>query len=291
MSEMAQIIAAAWRIAFLTASAPVIGAVLLLAIGQVTGARWQAFASLAAVAPWLMPGAALLGAAQFLIPAPAHLHLWLAWWAVLPRALLATAALAFASARLRAEAGSTFAAVTLAVYAVVVTPLAFDWMLGQSPGHAASATGMMHLTQSIGSAAALALVLRLGSPIFRRDMARLMVAAMLGLAYLGYMDFLIVWYGNLPAHVGFYVARTVGIMSLPIWSGLAVGLAMPLLLLWLMPQERGLRPAGACVLIGMALLDAWWVSGGLAAVLGGLVGGGLLLTLVVHRMSGEPSHG
>lgn len=288
---LATTLAPAWRIAFLAASAPVVGAVLLLAISRVTGARWQAFAPLAALAPWLMPGAALLGACETMVAKPPHLTLWLAWWAVLLRGLLATAGLAYASARLRAGAGETFAGVTLAIYALVVTPLASDWMLGQAPGHAVSAIGLMHLTQSIGAAAACALMMRLGSPSFRRDMAKLMIAAMLGLAYLAFMDVLIVWYGNLPSHVGFYLQRgTVG-MAWPAWSGLAVGLVAPIMLLWQMRENGGQHLAGACVLTGMALFDGWWVSGGLLAMLGGMVVSAALLLSVSHLARREVEHG
>lgn len=289
MSALLAQIAATWRIAFLMAGAPVVGAVLLLAIGRLTGARWQAFAPMAAAAPWLVAGAVLLGLAQAMVAAPLLLHMWLAWWAVLLRGVFATSALSLASARLRRGASESFAAITLAAYAIVVTPLAFDWMLGFSPGHAVSAIGLMQLAQSIGSAAATALVLQMGSPAFRRDMARLMIAAMLGLAYLGYMDFLIVWYGNLPAHVGFYLMREPGVIM--VWAGLAVGLAGPILLLWLAGEDRGQRPAGVCVLIGMALLDAWWVSGGVAAILGGLLLGGLLFVPILSPLPGEVSRG
>lgn len=291
MSTIAPTLVAVWRIAFLTLSAPVIGAVLMLAIGRVTGARWHAIAPLCAPAFWLMPGAAGLAVCAALVPAPPHLHLWLSWWAVLLRALVVTGALSLTAARLRQGTGPTFAAITLAVYAMLVTPLAFDWMLGQVPGHAVSAVGMMHATQSIGSATAAALILRLGSPAFRRDMARLMVAAALGLAYLAFMDFLIVWYGNLPAHVDFYLARTAGEMAPFAWGALVLGLAAPILLLWLSGEDRGQRPAAACVLAGMLLFNAWWVAGGIAAILGAIALAGLLLALVWRLAPGEAHHG
>ena len=41
----------------------------------------------------------------------------------------------------------------------------------------------------------------------RRDLAYLVTASGLGLAYLLYIDFAIVWFGNLPAHVAWYATR------------------------------------------------------------------------------------
>ena len=47
------VLADAWRIAFLTAAAPVLGAVLLLAVVRLTGARWEGFAAPGRLAPTL----------------------------------------------------------------------------------------------------------------------------------------------------------------------------------------------------------------------------------------------
>ena len=38
-------------------------------------------------------------------------------------------------------------------------------------------------------------------------MSKLMVAAALGLGYLAYMDYLILWSATCPAKIGFYVTR------------------------------------------------------------------------------------
>ena len=267
MSGLVAELAAAWRIGFLTLSAPVIGAVTLLAIGGLTGARWEALGAVARAAPLLILGGVMMGPAQLAHPVPPHLELWLAWWAVALRGALAGLLVAWAAARLRRGASETIAGVVLAVFAVVVTPMGGDWMLGHVPGYSVSAIGMMMFAESVAGAAAISLVASLGGAALREDMAKLMVAAALGLAYLAFMDFLIVWFGNLPPRVGFYLDRGTPTMVALVWSALAAGLAVPIALLWLVGGERGLRLAGLSTLVALFLFNLWWVGGGLSAAL------------------------
>jgi hypothetical protein len=282
--------AAAWRIAFVTASAPVIGAVLLLAIARVTGARWDPLDRLAASAVWFLPAGALLGLSQLAVVAPGHLVVWMSWWAVSLRGLIVITALAFASWRLRQRASTTFAAVVLALYATVVTPWASDTMLGHAPGHPVSAIGMMQLTQSVAGATAVALAGRMGSVVFQRDMGKLMIAAALGLAYLAYMDYLIVWYGNLPSRVGFYADRSSWAMALLVWAGLVTGLTVPILLLWQVRADWGQRLAGLSVLAGLLLFNLWWIGGGWLAGLGGIALTGVVAALGWRLVCAGDSH-
>ena len=280
-------LAAAWQILTISLAAPIMGSVLLLAIARLTGAGWDV---LRVPARWavLLPAVALLGIAQLASPPPPHLETWLAWWAVALRGLVAGGAFAFAASRLLHGGGETLAGVTLALYAALVTPIASDWMLGQAPGHPVSAVGMMMFVESIGTAAALPLALGLGDLPFRRDMAKLGVAAALGLAYLAYMDFLIVWFGNVPARVGFYLERGTPAMSLLASGALLVGLAAPIASLSLVGGERGQRIAGVTLLAGAVLFNIWWVAGGL---LGSLLGLALVAAVAVLAQRRAVAHG
>lgn len=271
LSTLILALAAAWRIAFLAVGTPIMGAVLLLAIARVTGADWWPFDPLAAKVGRLIPVAALLGLCALPNPAPAHLALWMSWWGIGLRALIATTALALASARLRSGADVTLAAIILAVTALLITPIASDWMLSQAPGHPVSAIGMMLFTQSLAGATAFALAAELGSVEFRRDMARLMIAAVLGLGYLAYMDYLIVWYGNLPSRVGFYAERSAPAQGFLVCAALAAGILAPIGLLWQSRARWSERMAGLGVLAALFLFDAWWIGGGVLALLLGLL--------------------
>jgi len=292
VNGLAVILADAWRIALLTAAAPIIGSVLLLAIARLTGARWTGIDRLGSLAAWLVAGGALLGLGQIGVDAPVHLKPWMSWWGVGLRMGLAGLVMAYAAGRLRAAASTTFAGVTLALYTALATPLASDWMLGQVPGHPVSAIGMMLTVEAIAAAAAVMLVAGWGTLPTRQDLSRLMVAALLGLGYLTFMDFLIIWFGNLPSRVGFYLDRSTPVMVALVWAAVLSGLVAPVGLLSLVRGERGRRAAGGAALVGLLLFNCWWVAGGVVAVLLGAVLSVLLAggaTVLLRRR--EVAHG
>ena len=270
------VVADAWRILFLAGSAPVVGSALMILIAGVTGGRWPAAERAARWLPLAAVGAALLGPAQAATPAPPHLALWLNPVAVGARGLVAVAGLWAAVVPLRAGCSPTRAGVTLGLYAWLVTPIASDWMLGQVPGHPVSAAGMMLVCQQVAAATALPLAAGWGDERQRADLVRLMAAAALGLGYLMFVDYLIIWFGNLPARVDFYRLRGGGWGLVPLLPALLLGWAVPLVLL---VTGRSVA-AGWSVLAAILLVDCWWVGGGpvawsLAGLGLALVGGGL----------------
>jgi hypothetical protein len=271
------VLASAVRILFLVASAPVMGSALLTLIAVLTGADWPAGRRAGSWLPVVAIGAVVMGVVQIATPPPPHLALWLHPVAVAARAVAVPAALWLAIGRLGAGRSPTSAGITLALYAVVVTPIASDWMLGQVPSHTVSAAGMMLVCQQVAAATALPLAFGWGGERERQDLAKLMVAAGLGLGYLIFMDYLIVWFGNLPAHVGFYSERG-GLAAI---AALLLGWAVPIALLATgAPRLR--RHAGVAVLAASFVADAWWVGGGvLAAALALLVVG---MTVAGSRM-------
>lgn len=274
--SIASILADAWRVLFLTASAPLIGGVLLAAIGRVTGAQWSVALSPPGATRLTIVGAALLGFAQMATALPPHLAIWMSPLLVGVRAVIACGVLAFAGVRLAGGASETFAAVTLALYAVFVTPVAMDWLLGEVPGHSVSSAGMIVFVEQIAGACACALVLARGTPRFRADMAKLMIAAALGLGYLIFMDYVILWFGNLPSRVGFYVARSTPAAAVAVWLALIAGLVLPVAGLVLQPGRRGERIAGTSVLVALFVVNGWWVGGGVVMWLLAAAGLGLM---------------
>ena len=277
--SLAEILAATWRTVFVTAGAPAIGSVLLLAIARLVGADWRAAALPLLAMRLTVVGAALLGLAQAATVPPGHLATWMHPLAVGARAIAFAGAVAVAGTRLRNGVSRGEAGVVLAVYAWVVTPVASDWLLGQVPGHSVSAVGMILFVEQIAGACALTLMRGVAEARLRRDLGALMIAGMLGLGYLAYMDYLIVWYGNLPARVPFYLDRS-GPAALPaVLGALLVGLAAPIGLL----ATGRARLAGGSVLVGLGLFNLWWVGGGLlsAAVAGAALA--LLLGFAARR--------
>lgn len=252
-----------WRVAFLTGGAPLLGAVLLLLIARVVGADWGAFRPLAAPVPLLLVGVLPIVGAQWAAELPDHLRLWANPWAVGVRGLIAVALFAFAARRV-AGASRSFAAVALALYAVLVSPVAFDWLLGMTPGHSVSAAGMMLACAQVGGACA-ALLLTQPDARIARDMGGMLVAAALGLSYLAFMDYVIHWYGDLPERVAWYVPRVAVGPSLVAAAALLLGLGVPIVALGVLREPPARRMAGASALAGLFLFNCWWVGGGLLA--------------------------
>jgi hypothetical protein len=271
-----------WRAAFLLLSAPSIGAVALLLIARVVGADWDA-----ALMP-MLPALAWLGflaipvvVGQALFHDPdGHLHLWLSPLAFTVRSVLALlfwwwTARRFACGRM------TRPGPLLLAHGLVVSVMAYDWLLGVAPAQPDSVAPMVLAVMQIGGASALACAVGLGTVTQRRDLAYLLVASALGLSYFLYIDFVIVWFGNLPAHVGWYVDRDVLPASLSPALALLLGLLAPILLVGLARSDTSRRWAGRSALLALGLVAVWIVAGpggwiGLGAALAAMVAvGGL----------------
>ena len=273
--------ATGWRVAFLTICGPMIGAVLMLAIARLTGADWPAFEPIALATPILLAGAIGIGLSQVASPAPSHLARWQGPIAVGMRSLVAAGAVAWTGRRIAAHTGITWVAIGLALYAVVVTVVGSDWMLGGAPGHAVSAVGMILFVEEIGGACALVLLLGWGQERFRRDMGKMLAACGLGLSYLVFMDYLVLWYGDLPSRVGWYAVRSAPPMVAIALSALGAGLVVPIAAQALIGGDRGLRIAGGFSAIGLLLLNLWWTDAGWRAFIAAVAAGWLLASIAV----------
>jgi hypothetical protein len=276
---------AGWRAGFLLLLAVPVGATVLLLIARLTSARWEtALRPLLAPMPWLFPAAVPLLIGQALAaPPPPHLALWLSWPAFGFRALIALGAwTAMARVLAAGRMTATGAGLSLVAHGMIVSILAPDWLLGLAPGQPQTAIGITLAVTQILAACAAACVLDRGETAARRDLAHLLIAALLGIAYLLFVDFLVIWYGNLPARVGWYQART----TLP-WSvlpsiALVGGVALPILLI---AGSTAFRPAGAAALIGLALILCWLIGVGGIASLAGVAATLLLAAPLCKRMA------
>ena len=286
-------VATGWRAAFLTASAPIFGAVLMLMIARVVVTDWSPLAPLTLALPMILLFGLLILPAQFAAEVPDHLRLWASPWAIALRTLIAIAALWFAAARLRGGASRSFAAVALALWTMLITYIAYDWMLGGDPGHPATAVGMMLTVEQVGGACAALLILGHGETKLRRDLSYLLIAAALGLSYMIFMDYLIKWYADLPSQVDWYLKRDHA-MALLAAAGLCFGLFGPILALVFARGEQGRRIAGGSALFGLLLINLWWVAADWIAALAalfGLIWVGFWGQALGARRSGEQAHG
>jgi hypothetical protein len=94
-----------------------------------------------------------------------------------------------------------------------------------------------------------------------RDIGNLLVTAILFWAYIAFSQLLIIWAGNLPDEVRWYVHRTQGGW---LWVGLSLALlqfALPFVLLLQRDLKENSRRLGmmAAIILCMHVVDEFWV--------------------------------
>lgn len=270
-------LARGWLVAFAMWSSIPIGSVVLLAIHRLTGGEWGV-----AMAPVLRPAAALtpLVAIAFLpvvlaLPAvypwaadPAgtnadvlRLYLNAPFYAVRGAvALIGWSVLGIALAT--GWGGRLVAALGLVFHGLIISLIAVDWFLSVDAGYTSTAFAAMISIQQI--LAALAFVAVIGTPALdgkvAGDLGGLLIASVLGVIYLEFMTFLIVWYGDLPDKASWYVDRCAGGWVAVLLIALLFGALVPFGILLVRAARCSrfwLRVAGGLVLIGSALHFAW----------------------------------
>lgn len=164
-------------------------------------------------------------------------------------------------------------AVGLIVVGLALTFAAFDWLMSLEPAWYSTIYGVYVFAG--GYLAALALVAVIGWAESRRGggldsvvtpehfgaLGKLLLTFVIFWAYIGFSQYLIIWIGDVPADVSWYVSRSRGS-----WGALALVVAagqfaLPLILL--LPRELKRRPGllaalGAWLLV-MHALDVYWL--------------------------------
>lgn len=281
--------ASAWLFAAFLAMGLSAGAVSALLTARLTGGAWAE-----ALAPALRPmaGAMPLIGVVFLVlflfvptlypwaGEGAHDHLvgllFLNWPLVVAKLVVAIAGWSFAAffvLAMPAGRGQAAAGGMLVFHVVITTFLAYDWVLALQPAFTSSVFGAFTCILFLYSALALAAFFRpIASDKARIDVAGLIIACALGTLYIGFMQFLIIWYGDLPDTSKFYLDRASTPAVVILVAALVVGDLLPIALL-LTPagrRSRGrLRLAAGCALAGIAMHWGWCAMGlaGFAAVL------------------------
>ncbi|WP_421683181.1 YtxH domain-containing protein [Stutzerimonas urumqiensis] len=205
------------------------------------------------------------------------------WWA-LARWLLPT------TLRNPAGAGLGLIAVVLSV-----SLAAFDWAQSMAPHFASSIFGLLWLGRLMLSGIAACILLCLFTGATRPGVLRgLLSAAALAWIYLHFMQYLIVWYGNLPDEVRWYEVRG---RDWPLLTWLVAAQSLVFVATWWPLSARRLPLAvlaGSTLLLGLAEgawlslaslsgLHALWVALAMAAA--AAAGGGLMGVLALPRRS------
>lgn len=200
---------------------------------------------------------------------------YLALWGALAGALLALSPKNDATAEMVARRRGRLArvsAIGLVLYGLSATFAAIDWMMSLEPHWFSAVYGVTAMAGQgvVGFAIPVALLAwltgerdvdRLFDAQRRRDLGTLLLAAVTFWMYVTFSQFLIIWSGNLPEEITWYLAR-----SSPAWKELAAALialhfVVPFALL-LSPRVK--RSAGwlggiAALLLIMHVVEIFWL--------------------------------
>src|SRR5690606_15096206 len=113
----------------------------------------------------------------------------------------------------------TCAALSLVVSTFTITFFAFDWLMSLTPRFHSTAFGLLILTHSllISMSVLIGTVLlsrrRTGielSRVAQLDLGNLLLMSVLLFAYIGFAQYLLIWSGQLPNELLWYVNRSQG---------------------------------------------------------------------------------
>jgi hypothetical protein len=154
----------------------------------------------------------------------------------------------------------------LPIVALTMTFASFDWFMSLEPGWVSNAYGLYFFCGGLVSAISLVAILAWASqrsesedtslgPSHFHALGRLMLMSVVLWAYIGFFQFMLVWVGDLPREVTFFVARSRG-SFLVIDAVLVLGhFVLPFLALLPRPAKR--RAGTLAVIAGwLVLMDA-----------------------------------
>ncbi len=273
----AETAARGWQIAFVFWSGIPIGALVLLLIRALTGGIWGE-----AALPSLVPAALAIPLFGLLfVPVLIGLPLLFPWAAdpqavrpVVSRYYLNLASFAardlaalfgwagFAFVILRVTRRPLVAGLGLAFHGLAVSLVAVDWVLAADPRFSSSAFGACLAVQQILSALAWAALFcpRTAPDEAVGELAGLLLATVVGVFYLVIIQYLVIWYSDLPDRVAWYVRRGRDGWEAIVTLAFLFGSLFPFLGLLLRGVRRSaaaLRVVGASVLLGVLLHDVW----------------------------------
>jgi hypothetical protein len=178
--------------------------------------------------------------------------------------LLGWSLLALYLPRMTEHNGVLFAGIGLVLHAVIVSVLSTDWILSAQPPFFSTSFGAsIAVAQLLAALAFAALFSRNLDPSTTRDLGGLMLTAVLGVTYLNFMTVLVIWYGDLPDRVSWFVERLGEAWSLLAWAAFVFGALAPtvaLLFARVRESRAALRCVAVSILTGLACYFAWLIT-------------------------------
>ena len=276
-----RVAAAGWLVGFVFWSQIPVGSLLLMMIHRLTGGRWgealyPALASAARAVPLLFLLIIPVFVAIPLLDPWSHrtgdvksdvLSYYLNTPFFISRSLIAIAGwsvLAFLVPRTAGRPGQLVAAVGLVFHCVIISLVSVDWVLSLEPPFISSSFGAsMAITQLIAALAWAALrAPQAGDEEVTGDIGGLLLAFVLGITYVDFMAFLVMWYSDLPSRLFWFVQREDFLWSTLAVAAFVFGSAAPILALLLARVRNRIRPLRAVatsVLAGLAFCYAYLI--------------------------------
>jgi hypothetical protein len=160
----------------------------------------------------------------------------------------------------------------LVIWALTVSFMAIDWVMSLDPHWASTIYGMLFMAGEGLTALALLIVLllilkkyppmdRIIEPVHFQDLGKLLLAFVMLWAYFSYSQFLIIWAGNLPDEIPWYLGRTHGGYRLIAVAIIAFHFALPFALLLSRDLKRNARKLAyvAAIILLMRFVDLFWL--------------------------------
>ncbi|HET7411137.1 MAG TPA: hypothetical protein VFJ18_00630 [Pararhizobium sp.] len=163
------------------------------------------------------------------------------------------------------RAGQIAAGLSLIFHIFGTTLLGYDWILALQPSMTSSAFGAHVAILFMMSAMAFAaLFSRLEPEKASKDVAGLLIALILGTIYMDYMQYLIIWYGDLKDTNQFYLDRAGLAQEATIGTAFAVGGVLPLAMMLSEKSRKSpemVKAASLFILVGVVLHWCWVIFG------------------------------
>ena len=160
----------------------------------------------------------------------------------------------------------------LILYSFTISFAAIDWVMSLDPSWVSTIFGLIILIGEVLSAMCFAVVVErilfnyrpmseILKPDFVHDHGKWMLAFTMVWAYFNFSQWLIIWAGNLPAEITFYLKRINGGWGLIGLTLVLFGFAIPFGILLSRPFKRDIRRLAwlAAWLMLMRYLDLFWI--------------------------------
>lgn len=160
----------------------------------------------------------------------------------------------------------------LVLYGLTVTVAAIDWLMSLEPLWFSSIYGFLVVSGQLLSAMAFAIVAvawlardepyaAVASPGVLHDLGNLLLAFVMLWAYIAFSQFLVIWSGNLPEEIPWYLRRGQGGWGVVAWLLFVLHFALPFVLLLSRRTKRQVPrlAAVAALVLGMRLVEIDWL--------------------------------